>query len=915
MALLRAAPDRQAADMVVATRAPAKELDLVGAAGLSPDEVLSRLGSGPDGLTSDEAVDRLRRFGPNALGTHRVRATSVLFRQLRNPILILLLAAALVSGLTGGGTNAVIITVIVALSVGLGFFNEFRAEQAMASLRAQIRHEAEVRRDGRTCRVPVTHLVPGDVVALRIGDLVPADLRLLRVDELECDEGVLTGESMPVVKSVGPVTGSAPQVQPGCAFMGTIVHEGSALGVVVQTGTHTAFGRIAAGLAERQGQTAFEVGLSHFSRFLFGVAGVLTVFIFVINVALHRPPIDALLFSLAIAVGIAPEMMPAIVTVSLASGSKALSAKKVLVKRLVAIEDLGNIEILFTDKTGTLTEGKITFQRALDAAGQENDRPLLLGLVCNEAAVTDEGPVGGNALDQALWSAPGAERGAAIASEASKYVRRGVLPFDHERQLASVLVNGPGGEPLVVTKGAPEVVLDRCVAVPDGARSALEALFSEGARVVAVASRPAEGINALTAADERGLVLEGFLTFADRPKADAGRSIAQLEQLGVVVKIITGDNGQVAAKVCSDIGVECTGVLSGQEVEALDDDRLEAAILTTTVFSRISPDQKSRIIKVARRTGKDVAFMGDGVNDAVALHHADVGISVDSGTDVAKDAADVVLLDKDLGVLAEGVMEGRRIFANTMKYVLMATSSNFGNMFSAAGASAFLTFLPMLPSQILLNNLLYNAGQFVIPTDRVDPEALARPAAWDMKFIRRFMSVFGPISSIFDFLTFWVMLSVLHAGHVEFRTGWFVESIATQTLVIYVIRTRRIPFFKSRPSLPMLLVPTGAALVGAILPYTGLANLLGFTPLPATFFLLLFGMVVFYLLLVELAKTRFYRAPHARTPRPASTHAERLERRIHRRVSRFIHAVNHGQKAGAREWGLPDAGQHEVPDS
>ena len=370
-----------------------------------------------------------------------------------------------------------------------------------------------------------------------------------------------------------------------------------------------------------------------------------------------------------------------------------------------------------------------------------------------------------------------------VAATAAAYQRLGVLPFDHERQLASVLVKDPGGKPLLITKGAPEVVLDRCANVPDGARPALEALFSEGARVVAVATRPAEGIEALTAADEQGLALDGFLTFADRPKADAGSSIAQLERLGVEVKIITGDNGLVAAKVCSDIGVDCAGVLSGAEVESLDDDHLEAAIPTTTVFARISPDQKSRIIKVARRTGKDVAFLGDGVNDAVALHHADVGISVDSGTDVAKDAADVVLLDKDLGVLAEGVMEGRRIFANTMKYVLMATSSNFGNMFSAAGASVFLSFLPMLPSQILLNNLLYNAGQLVIPTDRVDPEALARPAAWDMKFIRRFMSVFGPVSSIFDFLTFWVMLALLHAGHIEFRTGWFVESIATQTLV------------------------------------------------------------------------------------------------------------------------------------
>ena len=874
--------------MVVA-RAPLGELDLADAAGLAPEEVLSRLGSSTDGLSSDDVAERLRRFGPNALGTHRVRATAVLFRQIRNPILILLLGAALVSGLTGGGTNAVIIAVIVALSVGLGFFNEYRAEVAMASLRGKIRHEAEVLRDRRTVRVPVTDLVPGDVVSLRIGGIVPADLRLLKVDELECDEGVLTGESMPVAKSVAPVTGHQALDQPGCAFMGTVVHQGSALGVVVRSGARTAFGQIAAGLSEKQSRTAFEIGLSRFSRLLFGVAAVLTGFIFIVNVALSRPLIDALLFSLAIAVGIAPEMMPAIVTVSLAAGSRALVAKKVLVKRLVAIEDLGNIEILFTDKTGTLTEGAITFERGLAADGQESDRPLLFGLVCNEATVTDEGPVGGNALDQALWSAPGAGVGGEIATSAVGYVRQGVLPFDHERQLVSVLVKDPSGKPLLITKGAPEVVLERCVNVPDGARPALEALFNEGARVVAVATRPAGDVETLTAEAEQGLALVGFLTFADRPKADAGSSIAQLQRLGVEVKIITGDNGLVAAKVCSDIGFECAGVRSGTEVESLDDDQLEAAILTTTVFARISPDQKSRIIKVARRTGRDVAYLGDGVNDAVALHHADVGISVDSGTDVAKDAADVVLLDKDLGVLAEGVMEGRRIFANTMKYVLMSTSSNFGNMFSAAGASVFLSFLPMLPTQILLNNLLYNAGQLVIQTDRVDHEALARPAAWDMKFIRRFMSVFGPVSSIFDFLTFWVMLSLLHAGHAEFRTGWFVESIATQTLVIYVIRTRRVPFFKSRPSLPMLLVPTGAALVGAILPWTGLSHLLGFTPLPTTFFLLLFGMVVVYLLLVELAKTRFYRVPHARTPRPLSTHAERLERHIGRRASHFIH--------------------------
>jgi Mg2+-importing ATPase len=878
----------QTGTMDIAAAADTDELSLAKAASMGVDEVLAQLRCTKEGLTSTEVAQRLARYGPNLLKTKKVRASSVLFRQVRNPILVLLLGAALVSGLTGGGTNAIIIAVIVALSVGLGFFNEYAAEVAMATLRAKISQNAQVRRDGEAVQVPMADLVPGDVVTLRIGALVPADLRLIEVEELECDEGVLTGESMPVTKSAEPDTDSDHQDLTSCAYMGTIVHQGSAAAVVIDTGTRTAFGKIAAGITEQEGQTAFEVGLSRFSRFLFLVAAALTAFIFVINVVLARPLIEALLFSLAIAVGIAPEMMPAIVTVSLSSGSKALAAKKVLVKRLVAIEDIGNIEILFTDKTGTLTEGAITFQRGLDSAGSASDRPLLLGLVCNESSMGDEGPVGGNALDQALWSSLAGASGAETSSKAAGFKRVAVLPFDHERQLVSVLVEDPSGAVLVVTKGAPEVVLSRCVDVTDATRAVLEQLFSGGDRVIAVASRPAPGVSALGPAEEQGLAFEGFLTFADPVKADAGESLKKLERLGIEVKIITGDNGVVALNVCGQIGLASAGMLSGTDLEKMDDDQLADAVAHTTVFARIGPDQKSRIIKVARRTGKDVAFLGDGVNDAVALHHADVGISVDTGTDVAKEAADVVLLDKDLGVLAEGVMEGRRIFSNTMKYVLMATSSNFGNMFSAAGASAFLSFLPMLPSQILLNNLLYNAGQLVIPTDRVDPEALARPAAWDMKFIRRFMSIFGPISSIFDFMTFWVMLSLLHAGHVEFRTGWFVESIATQTLVVYVIRTRRVPFFKSRPSLSMLLVPTGAAVVGAVLPYTGLAHLLGFTPLPTKFFLLLFAMVVVYLLLVEAAKTRFYRVAHARMRPAVPSPAERVQRHVRRRASRFV---------------------------
>ncbi|HET9557920.1 MAG TPA: magnesium-translocating P-type ATPase, partial [Actinomycetota bacterium] len=803
----------------------------------------------------------------------------VLGRQLRNPLLILLLAAAGVSAATGDPTDGAIIAAIVVLSVGLGFVNEYRSELAVAALHANIRHLTLVWRDGNQQRLDVRELVPGDVVALRVGDLVPADLRLLEANQLECDEAVLTGEPVAAVKTTAPVPAGDSAVDlPSCAFMGTVVHQGSGRGVVVATGSQTAFGKIAVGLSERQAETAFQAGLRDFSKLLVRVAAVLTTSIFVINVAFHRPLLEALLFSLAIAIGITPQLLPAIVSVSLSTGSRRLARRRVLVKRLVTIEDLGNIEVLFTDKTGTLTEGAITFHQALDPAGQPATWPLVLGLVCNEATVTQQGPVGGNALDVALWSAPASQPLAADPTGGpDAYQRLGLAPFDHDRQLASVAVRTPAATTLLVAKGAPEAVLARCLNVPADAQATLGRLFADGARVIAVATRQAPGLTTPTPSDERGLHLAGFLTFIDRPKADAGRSIAKLGGLGVTVKVITGDNPIVAGKVCRDLGLDVEQVRTGAEVERLDDDALADAIPHTTVFARVSPDQKSRIIKVARRTGIDVA-----------LHAADVGISVESATDVAKDAADIVLLDKDLGVLADGVMEGRRIFANTLKYVLMATSSNFGNMFSAAGASLFLSFLPMLPSQILLNNLLYDTGQLAIPTDRVDPEVLARPAAWDIGFVRRFMSVFGPVSSIFDCLTFCVMLQVLHASHAEFRSGWFVESLATQTLVVYVIRTRRVPFFHSRPSLPMLITPLACALIGAALPFTPLAGVLGFATLPISFFLILLGMIATYLLLVEIAKRRFYAVQaHPRRPRP--TRQQRHQRRIQRRAAHFVH--------------------------
>jgi Mg2+-importing ATPase len=864
--------------------------DLNTAARASADDVLTELGSSAQGLSSAEARRRLEEYGPNALRSHGARAWSVLARQLRNPLLILLLAAAVVSGFTGDATDAVIIGVIVSLSVGLGFFNEYRSERAVEALHSQIRHKATVIRDGTPQSIDVVALVPGDIVRLRVGDIVPADIRLLETTEFECDEAVLTGESMPVEKSERAVRdGTA-----SCALMGTIVRDGSAMGVVVRTGTRTSFGQIAVGLGERHSETAFQRGLRDFSYLLVRVAGVLTVSIFIINLLLHRPFIDALLFSLAIAIGLTPQLLPAIVTISLSTGARRLVRLRVLVKRLVAIEDLGNTTVLFTDKTGTLTDGHITFDRSLDASGAPNNEALVLGLVCNEAEVDNGRAVSGNALDVALWNAAYGAAATALA-----WHRLGTHPFNHERRLSSVVAVPPEGAPTLIVKGEPEGVLARCPSAPAAATATLSQLYDVGARVIAIGTRAAGDLVEPADADERDLEFRGFLVFVDRPKADARESLARLARLGIKVKVITGDSVQVAVKVCRDLGLEVTGALTGDQVDAMTDDALGAAINDTTVFARVGPDTKARIVKVQRQHGEDVAFMGDGVNDAVALHHADVGISVDTATDVAKDAADVLLLDKDLGVLADGVVEGRRIFANTVKYVLMATSSNFGNMFSAAAASAFLSFLPMLPSQILLNGLLYDASQMTIPTDNVDEEMLARPSAWDVSFIRGFMLFFGPISSLFDFATFAVLIGVLHAHATEFRTGWFVESLATQTLVIFVIRTRRTPFWRSRPSRPLLITSLIVPVVGILLPYSPLSSSLGFTALPAGYFPILVVFVIAYLALVEYAKTVFYKrhagGPSLSQPRP------RRERRVLRRAARFSRRHPVGSPAHPQE--------------
>ncbi|HEY1738887.1 MAG TPA: magnesium-translocating P-type ATPase [Acidimicrobiia bacterium] len=843
--------------------------------------VLDALDTNAHGLSAAEAANRLARVGPNALRSHDVRPLAVLGRQLRSALLALLFLTAVLSFIVGERADSLIIAVILAASVGLGFANEYRAALASQALHSQIRHRVTVRRDGAAGTLDVTELVPGDVVELSVGAVVPADLRLLEAVALECDESVLTGESLPAAKDTAAVAaGTALADCTSCLFMGTIVHGGAAVGVVVATGGRTEFGRIALGLGDREPETRFQAGLRDFSALLAKVAGTLTVAIFVVNLVLHRPLLDALLFSLAIAVGITPQLLPAIVSTSLAIGSRRLAARKVLVKRLVCIEDLGDVDVLFTDKTGTLTEGRISFTGAIDERGTDAPQVFALGLICNEASVEGGAAVSGNPLDLALWEAPRPAGSDALAT----CDRIATLPFDHDRRLSTVLVQR-GEQRLIVCKGAPESVLARCRSVSDAARATLDAAFRDGTRVVAVATRAVPpALDTLTPDDERDLELAGFLCFLDVPKASARGSLERLRRLGITVKIVTGDNGLVAEKVCRELGMAVDGTVNGPDIDALSDAELFGVCAHTTVFARVTPDQKSRIITVHRTAGRDVAFLGDGVNDAVALHHADVGISVEGATDVARDAADIVLLENDLGVLADGVVEGRRIFANTIKYVLMGTSSNFGNMFSAAAASAFLKFLPMLPSQILLNNLLYDTSQLAIPSDHVDPEELARPSHWDVAFIRQFMIFFGPISSLFDFATFGVLIGVFHAHAHLFRSGWFIESLATQTLVIFVIRTRR-RAWRSRPSRGLVAGAVAVVAIGALLPVSPLRHTLGFAAPSIGLYLVIAVMVVVYLALVEAMKHRFF-ARHE-----SDSHVRRRTRtqRVHRLASRWSH--------------------------
>jgi Mg2+-importing ATPase len=818
--------------------------------------ILEGLGTSASGLTSAEVESRRSTVGPNLIRPHRANAAAVLLRQFRNAVLLLLLATAALAGVLGDVTDAVIIGVILIASVGLGFVNEYAAERATARLMESLSQSAVVVRDGVARSIPVSELVPGDVVHLSMGCKIPADLRIIASSDLSCDESVLTGESLPSEKTADPSSASTTMAdQTSMAFMGTIVRGGTGAGVVVATGARTEIGRLAAGLGHRPPETAFQLGLRRFSMLLVWVAGALVATVLITGALLGRPLIQSVLFALAIAVGVTPQLLPAVVNSSLAAGARRLAKRQVLVKRLVCIEDIGNISVLVTDKTGTLTEGTMAFERGLDATGAAAPRLAFLAA----CTVSDGGAGTGttDALDGALVSAAGAGVPSAIAT----------IPFDHERRISSALVDVDGAR-LLVAKGAPESILSRCAASPAAAALA-ERELQKGGRVIAVATRAMPDATTIRLDDESALELRGFLVFSDPPRPEARESLATLAQLGIRLIIATGDHPAVAADVAGALGMDVGTPLTGDDIETLDDAHLAAALAATTIVARVSPEQKSRVVEVLRHGGATVGFLGDGVNDSLALHAADVGISVDTATDVAKDAADVILLEKSLAVIALGVAEGRRIFANTLKYVFMAASGNFGNMISAAAASAFLSFLPMLPGQILLGNLLYDGSQLAISSDRVDASAVRSPSRWDIGSIGRFMIVFGPLSSLFDLLTFALLLGAFHVDPTQFRTGWFVESLASQALVVLVIRTRAVPFFRSRPSLPLLLSLAAVVAIAVALPFSPLGPVLGFQPPSASLLLAIAGVVLAYLLIADVAKGLFFRAEARRaTPRP-----------------------------------------------
>ncbi len=811
------------------------------------------------GLSSAEAAQKLAQLGANEPATKREQGVfGQLLALFANPLVIVLLIASFISGLVGDPINATIIVLIVLLSVALNFVQNYRSQQAAARLRDQVAPTATVLRDGTWGEIARRDVVPGDVIRLSAGDLIPADARLIEVHSLHVQEAALTGESAPAEKqaSASPAAKAGGDLSdPSMVFLGTSVVSGSATAVVEATGAATTFGDIAVRLSARPPQNEFERGTRAFGLFITTTVLILGLFVFLLGIALGRNVLQSLLFAVALAVGLTPEFLPMITTVTLSQGAVRMARQKVIVKNLASMQNFGSIDVLCSDKTGTLTSDKMELDGCLDPLGNQSARAQLLGYLASYYDTGVRSPLDAAVIEQPL-------------PEASAYHSVDEVPFDFERRRLSVIVAGTDGERLLISKGAPEGIIAQCVnyevdgkvclldaTVQASCHSLFERLSGQGYRILALAYRTVLEQPSYSEADEQGLTLAGYLTFLNPPLPDAAEALAALRRDGIKLKVLTGDNEMVARNICGQVGIDTSHIMLGEQLAHLSDEQLDGVVGETDILARVSPAQKNRIILSLKRQGHVVGYIGDGINDAPSLHAADVGISVAGAVDVAREAADIILLEPSLGVLHRGIIEGRKSFGNVMKYLLMGTSSNFGNMFSMAAAFAFLPFLPMLPTQILLNNFLYDLAQLSIATDAVDDTFIRKPHRWDIGLIRRFMIFIGPLSSIYDFLTFFALLSIFHASEQEFHTGWFVESLATQVLVIFIIRTAGNPL-RSRPSLPLAITSLTAVAVGIVLPFSPLANLLGFVPLPGWFFVFLALVVGTYLLLVEFVKRR-----------------------------------------------------------
>jgi P-type Mg2+ transporter len=825
---------------------------------ISVNEMLNNLESKKEGLTSDEAQKRLALYGSNLLKPKKHSDVfTLLISQFKSPIILILFFATALSFFLNDRVDAFIILLIVIVSGLLGFWQEHSASNAVEKLLSIVQIKASVMRDGIAEEIPVEKIVPGDIVVLSAGDIIPGDGLIQESKDLFIDEAMLTGETFPVEKMATELPAETLLGQrTNALWMGTHVVSGSATALIVHTGKETEFGKVSEQLKLRPQETEFEHGIRRFGYFLMEVTLVLVVSIFAINVFLARPVLDSFLFSLALAVGLTPQLLPAIISINLSHGAKRMAQKKVIVKRLSSIENFGSMNVICSDKTGTLTEGIVQLQSALDVDGNANEKVLSYAYI---NAFYETGFT--NPIDEAIRNYK--------KFDLAGYQKQDEIPYDFIRKRLTILVSHDDVH-LMVTKGALQNVLDICSSVEtkdgnvvdkvtalDRIQKHFEEFSSKGFRTLGIAYSNIGSESRISKDRESGMIFLGFLILFDPPKPNILETITRLRNLGVVLKIITGDNHLVAANVSQQMGLTNTKILTGPDLNHLSDSALLKKVGGVDVFAEIEPNQKERIILALKKAGNVVGYMGDGINDASALHAADVGISVESAVDVAKDAADIVLLEKGLDVLVQGVLEGRTTFANTLKYVFMATSANFGNMFSMAGISLFLPFLPMLPKQILLTNLLTDFPEMTIATDNVDDEMVNYPRRWDIKAIRKFMITFGIVSSVFDFLTFGLLLLVLHATQVQFRTGWFIESVISASIIVLVIRSRK-PFFRSKPGKYLLIATLSIFAVTLILPFTPLAVIFGFSPLPLPFLMLIGLTVLFYIFTAEIVKKVFY---------------------------------------------------------